>query len=155
MWTTVKYILPISSQAIFMADILSCHIRKSKGVNHKMKDGWIPLSSFSFRVVLLFLLARRHGLMRHWNRAQPLLKLLVTHVHWHVEVSAVKKAHEEMQLIGMIKSVLISDWLLWETGEWYFNSNTLIQTSYWLWQNYKPKRNFHKPPLQYSPPLRL
>ena len=72
-YTNLQYIQSYSKPQIiivegiqwtfFTEDILTCHSRKSTNKNNTVIDGWIPLSCFSVRVLVLFMLAHSHSVM--------------------------------------------------------------------------------------------
>ncbi len=75
-------------------NILTCHSRKSTGVNNKINDGWIPFSCFSVRVLVLCMLAHCH------TRTEPSLMLFVTQAFATTDNVCCKK--------GLISFVLCS-----------------------------------------------
>lgn len=56
----------------------------SHGANYQMNDGWIPFRCFSFRVLVLLMLTRCHGL----NKTKSSFMWLLTHILvWQVKMS--------------------------------------------------------------------
>ena len=53
--------------AFFTEDSFTCGSRKSTGVNNEINNGWITFSCFSFRVLILCLLAHCHTVMTYWD----------------------------------------------------------------------------------------
>lgn len=73
------------------------HRRKSKCVNDKFHNSWIPFNCFRFRILILCILAHCHSLYGHLYRSEQSLMLLVTPVLslvWQVKISAATKAYE-------------------------------------------------------------
>lgn len=53
-----------------MKDILTCHSRRSTGVNNEISNGWIPFSCWSFGVLVLCLLALCHTVRAYRGRGR-------------------------------------------------------------------------------------
>lgn len=71
-----QHILSYEQHLLSTEDVLTCHCRRSTGVNNNMNDGWILPRSFSFRVLVLCTLAHTlspcHSLMACYRQASRL-----------------------------------------------------------------------------------
>lgn len=76
-------------------DILSCHSRKCAALNINMNNGWIPLSCFSFRVLVLLTL--------YCTRLT--VKIITNFSYWD------KLKCQIWKIMALIFSHWIDDWL--------------------------------------------
>lgn len=64
---SVKKNISVRTSVSLTWDSLTCHSRKSTGVNDKMNGDWIPFIYFTFRVLVFSMLAASHSVMSFWN----------------------------------------------------------------------------------------